>query len=171
MNLNSSSNAWILWSTTWHSISFWILTSVCNSLCLLITDSWWEIIFQILIGEQPFLTKGPWARFFGDPFEVINLPKTEGSLFPVFLMISFIFNTSILAYKKMIFKKDSIKSKLNEILVGNFLNLITIGKTIFFIVICVFVSTLHRYIGQNHGSSSTHLGKNSASFLSFINKI
>ena len=115
--------------------------------------------------KQPYLTKGPWARFFGDPIEVVDLPKTENILFPSFLLISFIFNVTIMTYKKLLFKRDSTQSKLNEIIVGNFLNLITAVKIIFFIIICAVVSCLHRYIGQTTGSSKTDSG------ICFINQL
>ena len=114
--------------------------------------------FQIFLIKQPYITKGPWARFFGDPIKVIDLPKTEDILFPSFLLISFIFNVTIMTYKKLLFKRDSTLSKLNEILVGNFLNLITAIKILFFIVICATVACIHRYIGQNIGSNKTELG-------------
>ena len=107
------------------------------------------VLFKVLTRETPFITKGPWALFFGEPFSVSQLPKTKEFLLTSLLLFSLAFNFAIMVFKKLKFRTNSRRNSLNEILVGNFLNLLTLSKIILFVSVSLIFSILHAIAGWN----------------------
>ena len=68
-----------------------------------------------------------------------------GVLFPT-LLVRF--------YKNYMLSKNSFQNKMKEILVGNFLNLMTFGKITFSIICVILIVILHRYFGANSNGST-----------------
>ena len=86
--------------------------------------------------------------------EVASLPKTREFLMTILLVFSLILNVAVMVFKKLKFRKGSRQNNLNEIIVGNFLNLMTFTKIV--LIICVFLvfSVLHAMAGWNGGAQN-----------------
>ena len=63
--------------------------------------------FKVLTRETLFITKGPWALFFGEPFAVSQLPKTKEFLLTSLLLFSLAFNFAVMVFKKLKFRTNS----------------------------------------------------------------
>ena len=83
------------------------------------------IVFQVLTKETPFITKGAFALFYGEPTAVAQLPKTKEFLMTILLLFSLVFNVAVMVFKKLRFRSGSRQNNLNELIVGNFLNLMS----------------------------------------------
>ena len=111
---------------------------------------------QILSGKVPFLTKGPWALYFGGDEILDELSNAKsGRPLAYLYLISIIFNIVILGidldieegydvhiafflgFKKYKARKISQQERLNEIVVGNFLNIFTVSAIV---LMAVFVA-------------------------------
>ena len=56
-------------------------------------NAWKTVCFQILLGQVPFLTKGPWALYFGGEEILEELSNAKsGRLLMYLYLISIIFN-------------------------------------------------------------------------------
>ena len=111
---------------------------------------------QILSGKVPFLTKGPFALYFGGEEILDGLSNAKSGRALLYLyLISIIFNLVILGiefdteeniiflilfllgFKKYKARKISRHERLNEIVVGNFLNIFTVSAIL---LMAVFVA-------------------------------
>ena len=108
----------------------------------------------MLLRYQPFVTKGPWAIFFGDPKVVMLLPSSKSKLWNIFLLGSLLFNISLKIFKNSQFRKRSLYENFNLIIVGNLLNLMTVSKIIFTIFGFFLLSALHFIIGRHYFSKN-----------------
>ena len=107
------------------------------------------IVFQVLTKETPFITKGAFALFYGEPTAVAQLPKTKEFLMTILLLFSLVFNVAVMVFKKFRFRSGSRQNNLNELIVGNFLNLMSFTKIL--LIVCVFLLFSGKYsplIGQ-----------------------
>ena len=78
-----------------------------------------------------------------------QLPKTKEFLMTILLLFSLVFNVAVMVFKKLRFRSGSRQNNLNELIVGNFLNLMTFTKII--LIVCVFLVFSGKYwplIGQ-----------------------
>ena len=106
-------------------------------------------VFQVLTKETPFITKGAFALFYGEPTAVAQLPKTKEFLMTILLFFSLVFNLAVMVFKKLRFRSGSRQNNLNELIVGNFLNLMSFTKIL--LIVCVFLLFSGKYrplIGQ-----------------------
>ena len=114
------------------------------------TVQFYQIIaFQVLTKETPFITKGAFALFYGEPTAVAQLPKTKEFLMTILLLFSLVFNVAVMVFKKFRFRSGSRQNNLNELIVGNFLNLMSFTKIL--LIVCVFLLFSGKYrplIGQ-----------------------
>ena len=108
----------------------------------------------MLTKETPFITKGAFALFYGEPTAVSQLPKTKEFLMTILLLFSLVFNVAVMVFKKFRFRSGSRQNNLNELIVGNFLNLMSFTKIL--LIVCVFLlfSVLHVFAGWNNGSEN-----------------
>ena len=78
---------------------------------------------KILQRQSPYLTKGPYALFYGDT-AIIPLLSSESA--GMHLLVAFLVSLSLLlaifVLKKIIMRKLQTPQKMKELVVGNFLN-------------------------------------------------
>jgi len=111
---------------------------------------------MILTGRIPFLTKGPFAMFFGGDAILAELnDETSGKHLPILYLVSTLFSFAIAMIKKHHSRKISRGQQLKELVVGNFLNLLTLSAIILFVtVLTIGLSNHFRTIDANSGVSS-----------------
>ena len=82
------------------------------------------------------------------------LPKTKEFLMTILLLISLVINFAVMVFKKMKFRSGSRHNNLNELIVGNFLNLMSFTKIL--VIVCVFLvfSVMHVMAGWNNGAEN-----------------
>ena len=109
---------------------------------------------KILLGHIPYLTKGPYALFYGDS-AIIPLLSSEsaGSHFVIAYLASLALLLFIFIVKKLIMRKLTTQQRLKEMVVGNFLNLSSL-------LIILAMGTCFTWIATYH---STIIDENSKS--------
>ena len=72
----------------------------------------------------------------------------------ILLLISLVINIAVMVFKKMKFRTGSRHNNLNELIVGNFLNLMSFTKIL--LIVCVFLvfSVMHVMAGWNNGAEN-----------------
>ena len=74
-----------------------------------------------------------------------QLPRTMGLFHgtTIMLILSLVFNVAVIVFKKIKFGSGSRQNNLNELIVNNFLNLMTFTKIILFVCVALVFSVLH----------------------------
>ena len=81
-----------------------------------------------------------------------QLPKTKEFLLTSLLLFSLAFNFAVMVFKKLQFRRGSRQNTLNELLVGNFLNLLTLTKIVLFVCVSLVYSVFHAVAGWSNAS-------------------
>ena len=81
-----------------------------------------------------------------------QLPKTKEFLLTGLLLFSLAFNFAVMVFKKLQFRRGSRQNSLNELLVGNFLNLLTLTKIVLFVCVSLVYSVLHAVAGWRNAA-------------------
>ena len=77
----------------------------------------------MVTGDLPFLTKGPFAIFFGGAAIIPQLSsEPAGNHFSILFLASMALHIFMIIFKKLKMKKLPTHQQLKEIVVGNFLN-------------------------------------------------
>ena len=81
-----------------------------------------------------------------------QLPKTKEFLLTSLLLFSLAFNFAVMVFKKLQFRRGSRQNSLNELLVGNFLNLLTLTKIVLFVCVSLVYSVFHAVAGWSNAA-------------------
>ena len=83
-----------------------------------------------------------------------KLPQTKEFLLTIMLFFSLVLNFAVMVFKKLKFRSGSRQNNLNELIVGNFLNLMTFTKILLLVCVCLVFSVMHAMAGRNNGAEN-----------------
>ena len=100
---------------------------------------------KIFTGNLPFMTKGPFAIFFGGPEleQLLSSDEKPGKHIPMLYLISSILNLTIFISKKIYAKKIQRNQILRNIIVGNLTNVLTISVIIILLSMLTIAMVFH----------------------------
>ena len=70
------------------------------------------------------------------------------------LLFSLVLNFAVIVFKKLKFRNGSRQNNLNELIVGNFLNLMTFTKILLLLCVLIVFSVMHFMAGRNNGAEN-----------------
>ena len=108
-------------------------------------------LFQIFSGKSPYLTKGPFALFYGGK-EIVPLLDTGADNFPIAWVLSGIFNLTLVINKRIQARKLTAQQRLRRAVVGNFLNILGNLVILLLIILLSSAAILHYLIIKENSS-------------------
>ena len=99
---------------------------------------------QVVTGHLPYLTKGPFALFYGGA-EIVPLLSSDpaGNPFSIVYLVSLPFLISLLIYKKLKMRKLPTQQRLKELVVNNFLNVYSMIIMLAIVIIMAVTTLIH----------------------------
>ena len=115
----------------------------------------------MMTGNLPYLTKGPFALFYGGA-EIIPKLSSEspGKHETIATIVFIVFPIIMIVYKKLTMRKLSTLQRMKEIIVSNFLNVFNVFMILFVMFLFIF-GTFHHYntIKNNSAESKENIEK------------
>ena len=108
--------------------------------------------FQIFTGNFPFLTKGPFALFYGGS-AIIPLLSPSADNFPIAWTLSIFFHIFLIIFKKIKARKLTANQRLKEVVVTNFLNIFNNLLIFFACALLVLGAVLHYFIIKSNSKT------------------
>ena len=116
----------------------------------------------MMTGNLPYLTKGPFALFYGGADIIPKLSsESPGKHATISTIVFIVFHICMFMYKKLTMRKLSTLQRMKEIIVSNFLNVLNICMILF--IMCLFIvgSLFHYNTIKNNSTESKENIENS----------
>jgi hypothetical protein len=113
----------------------------------------------MVTGNLPYLTKGPFALFYGGADIIPKLSSESPDKHTTISTIVFIvFHIIMIFYKKLTMRKFSTLQRMNEIIVSSFLNVLNLFMILFVMSLLIF-GLFHHYNTIKNNSDESNENK------------